>query len=107
MFRLASFLVLLSVLGLSFAQLKCYVGHQRWDPEPVINTFDLTNCARGDRCCYMLSTLNGTYYGCYRDCPSTTSHACGPDPQSGIMDITYCYCNNYRDSNCKPFGALQ
>uniref|UniRef100_A0A914DUJ1 Uncharacterized protein n=1 Tax=Acrobeloides nanus TaxID=290746 RepID=A0A914DUJ1_9BILA len=87
--------------------LMCYSGQQRWEPAPEINNISLVRCSRMDRCCFMHSSLDGTYYGCYDDCPSDQIHSCGPDPKSGIQDIRYCYCKNHMDTNCKPYlGAL-
>ncbi|KAK0397920.1 hypothetical protein QR680_002339 [Steinernema hermaphroditum] len=100
-------LAMLALLYASAAELQCYTGQQRWEPEPIINDFVLTKCAPTDRCCYMISSLNGTYYGCYQDCPSKSTLSCGPDPKLGIMDIYYCYCNDHRDTNCQPYlGAV-
>uniref|UniRef100_A0A1I8AVD6 Toxin_TOLIP domain-containing protein n=1 Tax=Steinernema glaseri TaxID=37863 RepID=A0A1I8AVD6_9BILA len=91
------------VLSLTVAELQCYTGQQRWDPEPAVNDFVLKKCAPEDRCCFMISSMNGTHYGCYRDCPSQSAFSCGPDPKLGIMDIYYCYCNSHQDANCQPY----
>uniref|UniRef100_A0A7E4VP22 Secreted protein n=1 Tax=Panagrellus redivivus TaxID=6233 RepID=A0A7E4VP22_PANRE len=91
------------LMALVVAELMCYDGKQRWDPEPVINNVTLTTCGAHHKCCYMISSLDGTEFGCYDDCPSTTHYSCGPDPKLGIQDIYYCYCQSHEDANCKPY----
>uniref|UniRef100_A0A914YIH2 Uncharacterized protein n=1 Tax=Panagrolaimus superbus TaxID=310955 RepID=A0A914YIH2_9BILA len=88
----------------SDASTKCYEGKQRWDPEPVINNVTLVNCKSGYNCCYMISSLDGTEFGCYNDCPKDNNIlSCGPDPKLGIQDIHYCYCKSHLDANCRPY----
>ncbi|KAE9556559.1 hypothetical protein FO519_000253 [Halicephalobus sp. NKZ332] len=96
------FLTFFCLLGLAFG-LQCYEGRQRWDPEPVINNVTLIQCGHLDNCCYMVSSLDGTEYGCYSDCPEKNYFSCGPDPKLGVQDIHYCYCNSHLDANCRPY----
>uniref|UniRef100_A0AC35F067 Uncharacterized protein n=1 Tax=Panagrolaimus sp. PS1159 TaxID=55785 RepID=A0AC35F067_9BILA len=88
---------------ISSLQLSCYEGKQRWE-EPMINNVTLVNCKSGSKCCFMISSLDGTDYGCYNDCPKHDNIlSCGPDPKLGIQDIHFCYCKTHLDANCRPY----
>ncbi|CAJ0572440.1 unnamed protein product, partial [Mesorhabditis spiculigera] len=102
------FLVLGTFLALiaTYEAFNCYQGTQNWQEEPAINNVSLVECLPHHKCCSMISTLTGTHYDCYEECPTSVYHKCGPDPKLGIQDIYYCYCKDHRDADCRPFLGI-
>lgn len=100
------------------APLSCYTGIQNYEARPFIDNVTLQTCRPGDGCCYMMSefgrnvynftsttagSFGGTHYGCHNDCPERLrTFLCGPDPDSNLQDIYYCYCKDSQDPNCQP-----
>ncbi|CAD5224774.1 unnamed protein product [Bursaphelenchus xylophilus] len=82
---------------------KCYTGVQNFENQFPFDNVTIAPCRANENCCYMMSSLNGTHYGCHDDCPEQLkTFLCGPDPDSGLQDIYYCYCRDERDPNCQP-----
>ncbi|KAI6227572.1 hypothetical protein M3Y99_01235700 [Aphelenchoides fujianensis] len=89
--------------GPGITPLQCYVGTQNYENRPFVDNVTLTTCRPGDGCCYMMSSFGGTHYGCHNDCPERLrTFLCGPDPDSNLQDIYYCYCKDSTDPNCQP-----
>lgn len=44
----------------------------------------------------------GSKYSCSAECPEEWSNACGPPPEEGVMDVSWCFCKNHTDKNCIP-----
>ncbi|CAD5218329.1 unnamed protein product [Bursaphelenchus okinawaensis] len=83
--------------------LRCHTGIQNFENQLPFDNVTVAPCRANENCCYMMSSLNGTHYGCHDDCPETLkTFLCGPDPDSGLQDIYYCYCRDERDPNCQP-----
>jgi hypothetical protein len=116
--------------GPSDTPLACYTGVQNYGSRPFIDNVTVQTCRPGDGCCYMMSkfgseqffdsivilpffypiftglisgSFGGTHYGCHNDCPERLrTFLCGPDPDSNLQDIYYCYCKDSQDPNCQP-----
>ncbi|KAI6171341.1 hypothetical protein M3Y97_01060600 [Aphelenchoides bicaudatus] len=94
--------------GSSNAPLSCYTGVQNYESRPFIDNVTMQTCRPGDGCCYMMSSFGGTHYGCHNDCPERLrTFLCGPDPDSNLQDIYYCYCKDSQDPNCQPTDRLR
>ncbi|KAI6189257.1 hypothetical protein M3Y98_00443300 [Aphelenchoides besseyi] len=89
--------------GPNTAPLQCFVGTQNYEARPFVDNVTLQTCRPGDGCCYMMSSFGSTQYGCHNDCPERLrTFLCGPDPDSNLQDIYYCYCKDQNDPNCQP-----
>lgn len=102
--------------GPSDAPLSCYTGVQNYEIRPFIDNVTVQTCRPGDGCCFMMSkfeivlkiasylgSFGGTHYGCHNDCPDRLrTFLCGPDPDSNLQNVYYCYCKDSQDPNCQP-----
>uniref|UniRef100_A0A914ULN9 Uncharacterized protein n=1 Tax=Plectus sambesii TaxID=2011161 RepID=A0A914ULN9_9BILA len=96
------FFLLTTCIGLS-QSIRCYQGFDSWGPETTRNV-TLGECPSSSRCCYIISSLPGSTYGCYTDCPGAGVKQCGPGPvPNAPVDVGWCYCTREDDTLCTPY----